>query len=186
MKTGKRDKFNNSGFTLIELIVVIAIMAALVGMSSIGIGLAFSQDANRCATTLNDALTEARMYTMSKQGEYSLVISKDSSDMYVAKILREPPGGGTSSVEAEYDLEGESKKIESITVSGTLISSSDEVIIVFDRTKGNVHSVSIGGTPLTEDTVLEFNIVPKRGGDRRTAMVSLVTGTGKHQVGKFN
>lgn len=186
MKTGKKDKFNNTGFSLIELIVVIAIMAALVGISSFGISLAFSQDANRCATTLNDAITETRMLSMSKQGDFSLVISKDSSDMYIAKILKEIPGGGTLSTEAEYNLEGESKKIESITVSDTVISNANQVNIVFDRTKGNVLSVSIGGTPVTEDTVLEFSIVSKRGGDTRAAAVSLVTGTGKHQVGKFD
>ena len=52
---------NNSGYTLVELIVVIAMMSILAGGMSLGVNLLFSKDASRCATRLNDALYEAKL-----------------------------------------------------------------------------------------------------------------------------
>ena len=70
---------NNKGFSLIELIVIIAIMGVLVGGASLGIGLVFSKDAMKCATRLNDSIYDARANSMYKAGKFELSIDNTGS-----------------------------------------------------------------------------------------------------------
>lgn len=200
MIIGKKDKFknklNNEGYSLIEVIVVIAIMAIMTGLVSLGISYAFSKDAARCAASINDALTEVRMLSMTKEGDFSITISVDSDGHHIATIV-----GGTTSVDAGgenhynetykqvIDLEGNSGiRIESIVcntpnirLSSNPTESGNKVEIAFDKTKGNVHSVN--GTVIDTDSIMVFDIIPTRGS--RQAKVQLVTSTGKHTVGEF-
>ena len=86
MRDDYNEKLNNAGFSLIELIVVIAIMTILVGGASLGISLAFSKDAAKCATMINDAIYTTRMNSMSKAGTYTLTIEKNGDNKYIAEI----------------------------------------------------------------------------------------------------
>lgn len=191
-----RTKFlkNNIGYSLVELLVVIAIMGVLVGGSSIGINLLFSKDAERCANKLNDAITNARAVTMSKEGDFILTITTDASGQYVAKI-----NGNSTTKDAEGNdvtnpvfeeiiyLEGDQgKKIESIKYNGTVIESGSAlgaVTIVFDRTKGIIYKVN-GSKSFPE--LLVFDIESRKGsGPNKYSKVQIVTGTGKHFIGEM-
>lgn len=186
----KTDKLNSKGYTLIELIVTISIMSVLVGVSSIGLSLAFSRDASQCATKLNDAIYSLRMDSMSKTGAYYMEIKKSGSD-FVAVV-----NDGTSDVRTEKLSEnGRIKSIECHLDdgSGTAIASVDitdanTVKIEFNKSKGNVEKLngfgfsadgSVSGT--YAEGVIVFDISQSRG--TRTSTVSLVTSTGKHKVG---
>jgi len=198
-KSGRTGKFvnigrlGNEGVTLVEILVVISIMAILTGAVSMGISLAFSKDAAQCASKLNDAISEARMLSMSKEGDFALKITT-ADGKYLAVIsggINKEQSDGTTTYNETYreeiSLEGDSasKKIKSIVYNsgGSAISDSNEVTIVFDKTKGNVYKVN--GVKLAEDanSIMTFDITPQRG--TRTAKVSLVTSTGKHTVGDF-
>lgn len=206
MRIGKKDRFKNRidnvGYTLIELIVVISIMAIMTGTAALGLSVAFSKDAARCATLLDDALTETRMLSMSKEGDFSLSITVDANGHHKAIIsggtTTESEEGGsvyTETYNQEIDLEGDSGiKISSITCNspsitllGDSASSGNQIKIVFNKTKGNVHSVAIndGAADSLENSneIMIFDITPVRG--NRTAKVQLVTSTGKHTVGDF-
>jgi len=186
--TGSTFINSSAGFSLVELIVVIAIMGVVVAMSSIGIGILNGKDARRCATALDDALKDARMTTMTKQGEYSLQITTESGN-YVANLVNS--SGGSANIEKSYNLEGSGKTIKSIIVDGnaTPISDSYEVVICFDARKGNVltdGSTTIGGVALSSDEVMKFTVSQIKGDSTKVANVSLVTATGKHMVGTFD
>lgn len=187
---------DNTGVTLVELIVVITIMSILVGVSSLGIGLAFSRDAESCATKINDAIYNTRMYSLSKAGKYTLHIEDSNNGtgntQYVAKITldaKDAAGNAlpTQIVETTY-LEGTPGKntVSSIAVNlkkndGTNVNVSLPLDITFEKSKGCVLVGSGYGLPA--DGVVDFYITPARG--NHDAHVTLITATGKHKVGEF-
>lgn len=185
------SKINNAGLSLVELIVTVAIASILVGTVSIGVSLAFSRDASRCANSLNDALYSVRMNSMSKPEKYTLEIKNigtGSSTKFVAVVLV----NGTAT-ETIY-LEGDSgaNKIDDIvaefkvdgSVAQTKDLKTDVLKITFDKSKGCVNTGT--GTDFGSDGILQFHITSRRGsGLNKDAYVSLITSTGKHTVGTY-
>ena len=89
-------KKNDSGFSLIEMIVVIAILAIALGLSVSITGLIRSSKLSSMPEKLCSAIGELRVNTLSKADKYRLVIKKDSGD-YIAVIQKEVTTGGTTS-----------------------------------------------------------------------------------------
>ena len=176
---------NNKGFSLIELIVIIAIMGVLVGGASLGIGLVFSKDALKCATRLNDSIYDARANSMYKSGKFELSIDNSGS----ANVATISQTDVTPIISDTVYLDGvDSNKKTTISAkfvteavpAGTAISFP--VNLTFDKAKGNVYfDVDADGT--YDDGIIVFDITPLRGS--RTAKVQLVTTTGKHTIGEF-
>ena len=177
---------NNKGFSLIELIVIIAIMGVLVGGASLGIGLVFSKDAMKCATRLNDSIYDARANSMYKAGEFKLIID-NSGSANTATISQTDLTPATSDT-VYLDGVDSSKKttisarfVTEAVPAGTAISLP--VSVTFDKAKGNVYSVVDADGMTYGDGIIVFDITPLRG--NRTAKVQLVTTTGKHTIGEF-
>ena len=179
---------NNKGFSLIELIVIIAIMGVLVGGASLGIGLVFSKDAMKCATRLNDSIYDARANSMYKAGKFELSIDNTGS-ANVATISQTDLTPVTSDT-IYLDGEDSSKKttisarfVTEAVPAGTAISLP--VSVTFDKAKGNVYSVVDADEMTYGDGIIVFEIKPLRGNRNRKAKVQLVTTTGKHTIGEF-
>lgn len=177
---------NNKGFSLIELIVIIAIMGVLVGGASLGIGLVFSKDAMKCATRLNDSIYDARANSMYKTGKFELIID-NSGSANTATISQTDLTPATSDT-VYLDGVDSSKKttisarfVTEAVPAGTAISLP--VSVTFDKAKGNVYSVVDADGMTYGDGIIVFDITPLRG--NRTAKVQLVTTTGKHTIGEF-
>lgn len=64
----RRDKIvrNNTGFTLMEMLVAMAISAILIGMVTVTIAVVNNADASKAARALNAAIGQARTESMSK------------------------------------------------------------------------------------------------------------------------
>ena len=176
---------NNKGFSLIELIVIIAIMGVLVGGASLGIGLVFSKDAMKCATRLNDSIYDARANSMYKAGKFELSISNTGS-ANTATISQTDLTPVTSDT-VYLDGEDSSKKttisakfVTEAVPAGTALSFP--VNLTFDKAKGNVY-FDVGANGTYDDGIIVFAITTLRG--NRTAKVQLVTTTGKHTIGEF-
>lgn len=179
---------NNKGFSLIELIVIIAIMGVLVGGASLGIGLVFSKDAMKCATRLNDSIYDARANSMYKAGKFELSIDNTGS-ANTATISQTDLTPVTSDT-IYLDGEDSSKKttisarfVTEAVPAGTAISLP--VSVTFDKAKGNVYSVVDADERTYGDGIIVFEIEPLRGNRNRKAKVQLVTTTGKHTIGEF-
>ena len=177
---------NNKGFSLIELIVIIAIMGVLVGGASLGIGLVFSKDAMKCATRLNDSIYDARANSMYKAGKFELSID-NSGSANVATISQTDLTPATSDtvyldgVDSNKKTTISAKFVTEAVPAGTAISLP--VSVTFDKAKGNVYSVVDADGMTYGDGIIVFDITPLRG--NRTAKVQLVTTTGKHTIGEF-
>ena len=179
---------NNKGFSLIELIVIIAIMGVLVGGASLGIGLVFSKDAMKCATRLNDSIYDARANSMYKAGKFELSID-NSGSANTATISQTDLTPATSDtvyldgVDSNKKTTISARFVTEAVPAGTAISLP--VSVTFDKAKGNVYSVVDADEMTYGDGIIVFEIEPLRGNRNRKAKVQLVTTTGKHTIGEF-
>ena len=179
---------NNKGFSLIELIVIIAIMGVLVGGASLGIGLVFSKDAMKCATRLNDSIYDARANSMYKTGKFKLSIDNTGSanTATISQTDLTPVTSDTvylDGVDSGKKTTISARFVTEAVPAGTAISLP--VSVTFDKAKGNVYSVVDADEMTYGDGIIVFEIEPLRGNRNRKAKVQLVTTTGKHTIGEF-
>ena len=179
---------NNKGFSLIELIVIIAIMGVLVGGASLGIGLVFSKDAMKCATRLNDSIYDARANSMYKTGKFELIIDNSGSanTATISQTDLTPVTSDTvylDGVDSNKKTTISARFVTEAVPAGTAISLP--VSVTFDKAKGNVYSVVDADEMTYGDGIIVFEIEPLRGNRNRKAKVQLVTTTGKHTIGEF-
>lgn len=104
------NKKNNKGFSLIELVVTIAIMCIVTG-GTVGIySLIASSAFKEAVNNITDSLAETRTDQISKSGDYYLKISLDSSNKCVSEIYSD-----VSPSPKLLKSEKNSKKIKEIT-----------------------------------------------------------------------
>ncbi|MCR5591431.1 MAG: type II secretion system GspH family protein [Lachnospiraceae bacterium] len=167
----KPDK--NAGYSLIELIVIISIMAVMVGILSFGLSLMFSRDAEYVAKTIDDELAEVRMLSMSKDGVFVMKLHIDS-DPSQNKIVIERGGAEYKTVDI--------KKSASLKVNyGTEEKTSGDVKFEFDKANGSVKAID--GDPDNAVGVCTITATSSKLSSK-TAMVDLVATTGRHYVRK--
>ncbi len=132
---------SNKGFSLVELIVVIAIIAVLAGATTIAISSIFGTHAKECARNIESQLNNVRVKTM---GKYSvtLEIYKGSDGAYYSKTIinndtsnAEEKKIGRSKVKLEYSL------AEDYSGRKTL-EAGDKIVFEFDRSSGALKEVS--------------------------------------------
>lgn len=87
----RRMKEDNTGFSLVELIIVVAIIAAVITVSILSISLIFSANAKTCANDIMGAISECKVMTMSRgQGNVRLLIYRSSDgDVFSELQIRE-------------------------------------------------------------------------------------------------
>ena len=73
------EKKNNGGFSLVELIVVIAISVVLIGAATISIRSVMGVEVKQCARNIESIINKTRVTTMGKDSAV-LEIYKDASD----------------------------------------------------------------------------------------------------------
>ncbi|MEE3468498.1 MAG: prepilin-type N-terminal cleavage/methylation domain-containing protein [Eubacterium sp.] len=78
----RRAYRNKEGFSLMELIITIAIMVVFVGMVSLSFALMRSADTKGLASGINDSLTDLKADTESHAGPYYLHIYKAEDSYY--------------------------------------------------------------------------------------------------------
>ena len=182
MRTGTRvnKKTDNRGISLVELVVVISIMVVMIGIISLSLSIMFTRDANYVASRIDDELSEARMYSMSRAGAYTYVLHiEDPKSSTVT--LRE---GATDHKVVDLN------KSVSITVDGEVINASgveepvsggdgDEVTIEFDKAKGCVSKVN--GKKATG--VYTITVTSEKNSSK-VETVELIAATGRHYIKK--
>ena len=171
MRTGRREKnriHDNRGISLVELIIVITIMVVMTGLISISVSLIFSRDASYVAGKIDDELSEARMYSMSKAGTCTFTLH-----------IEDPLGSYVEiSDGASYDKTVKLDKNVKITVSGTdgnTWGDGDDVEILFDKAKGSL--MSIGGIDASGVYTITITSEKFYG---KTKTVTLIATTGRH------
>lgn len=167
----------NKGFSMIELIVILAVLgisATLIGGS---ISQIFSLDQKQCATELNAVLSRCKIGSMSRAGDVYLVVSAEADGVY--------------STYYENDAVAERQKIGKHSLSLTYtdetgashtVSETEPLYLAFQRTTGAF--LTVGQAHKLADSAADASLqnyyctVIRVGGYR----VELVPMTGRHDV----
>lgn len=83
-----RQKLNQAGFSLVELIVVVLIMGILSGVSIVGINYVNSMNAHGAAGKLASFLERARIQTISAKGDIEVTLVQEGTKYY-GRILED-------------------------------------------------------------------------------------------------
>jgi len=138
-KSSKKNKMDSAGFTMIELIIVITIMAIMVGGSAIGFNLLSQGDSKAASKNISSQLAELRTDTLSMEGFWSAEIYKNGST-YKLDIKKDINGVvelvsstsiGSRIVITYYDVE----------TASTEIKDDIKIVVKFNRGDGKILSV---------------------------------------------
>ena len=168
--TRKAAKYlqQNKGMTLVEILVVVAILSIAVGMAGISISLLFSRDAESCAKSMDTMLEASRMRALSREGTHSFVLDTANRECSIT------PDGDLDELPSRVDI--------SLTSVGTYDFSSNTVIEVdFDKSTGRVLALRADSVPINVDDVSLIRMHAENQ-DGKRATVVLVVATGKHFV----
>lgn len=172
MKNENFNKDENAGYSLIELIVVISIMAVMVGLASVGISLMFSKDAEYAAKVIDDELSETRMLSMSRDGTFVMYLDIDNNSIEIKRII-----GATTESYKTIDI---NRSATYVVAYGGTSKSSGTVSFEFDKANGSVKKV--GGAGFTSGVCTITSTSTKL--SSKQATVDLIAATGRHYVRK--
>lgn len=186
---------DDKGFSLVELVVVIAIMAVMGGVLIYSFSLVTGQEARQCASNLSTALNKAKNVALTKSGSSDafMELSRETDGGYVVQyfVPASPVDDGADpAVSGSYiqlDKETVGKKNVEITCylqggSSFTISETSHLRIYYDRISGAFkEAVWVNGGMLTKEYCEKITI--KRG---KLYQVTIVNATGKHSVERVN
>lgn len=185
---------DNKGFSLIELVVVIALMALLVGVLGYSFSLVTGQEAKQCANNLGTALDRAKNYALTKSGSSDayMEITRDTDETILVTYYVPAKAWAKNAVpgSADYvaiDSQTIGKKAVQVTFSLTdagevSLTSGTSFRVYYDRISGAVKKVVwVSGGTQTEDHCGQITI--SRG---KTYRLTLIEATGKHSLERVN
>lgn len=159
MRIGRNNK--NSGFSLVELIIVIAIMAIVVTVAGLSVGTLTGRRVRKCADEIVSTIERARVLTLGKeQNNVECVISYDSTDKeyhaMVYQVINGTPTEVSDRVVGRYPIQvqvyfDDDTHAYSLTeLKGALpyASSTQGLHLVFNRASGafEAGTCEAGGT----------------------------------------
>jgi prepilin-type N-terminal cleavage/methylation domain-containing protein len=130
-------KKNNKGFSLVELIIVLAILAVVTSVSIVGLGYLFNTNVKSTIRKINSSLLKTQSYTTSKSSggrDVGMRLTVDGSGNYCVQYLGI---GQEDEVIGKSNLTIRCHK----TDGSTTTVSSTPVDIYFDRSTGGLLSV---------------------------------------------
>lgn len=156
----------NEGFSLVELIVVIAILAVLGAGAVMGVGMLGGWQIKECVSLLDGGLNETRTEALSKQMAY-LTISCDENGSYYMEVTGKP----------REKLAGDKITITYTTDAGegeTAITTEQPLSLSYDRSSGAFLPI--------KDTDVYCTTICVRIGEEKCTSIKLVKSTGKHII----
>lgn len=159
---------DNKGFSLVELLVVVAIMATLTGLLGISISLLVGQRVKTAAADTKSLMQSAQTVAMSKEN-CTVTFSPTSDGVQIVSKV------GTDKELKQVDID---KNIDvKIKVAGgteyDISSGSNTAVIFYNRETGGFQNCTINGT----DAGVPLEIMLTKGS--RTITLELATYTGK-------
>lgn len=162
-------KQDNRGFSLVEIIIVVTIMAVLTGTLGYGISLTSGKPAEECAQKLVSELQHARTTTM---GKYKVEIEIKNNDGLIEVTQRiyntqaDYPGAptittstvGARGVQLKYSTE------DKADTDYTVLNKGESVSLEFSRSTGGLKNA---------DTTNRYFIISKASSVRKIVIVPL-------------
>lgn len=173
-------KKDNRGYSLVELIVVIVILALLSGTALFSISIIFGASAKACANGIKEALAETKVTAMGKS-EARLQISRSGEDdcIYVTQQIKNVNDTDWKGSKVDEKGDAVTEKIGNSRVSVTYkkegealqeLKQGESIYLSFDRGNGSFSNKS-------EDCILCEEIYVR--GGSRSYKLTLTELTGK-------
>lgn len=186
----KKRARNLSGFSLVELLILIAVMSILVGMVSIGFGFLRSNDTKEVAYGIENGLKTLKSNDMAGKETVYLHIFVHNGKYYriITNSVAAPTPGGNEkeigkassiSVNVTYDVKdehGNSLPDRTVTLSE---SGTKDICIGMAKKDGTFLYQNVSGTNNSE-APREMHVTTASG--TTSYLVYMVTDTGKHYV----
>ncbi len=165
MVKGKFDfRREREGYSLVELIVVIALMALLVGLAALSIGLLTASDSKGLASHINDGLTDLKAMTESNSGPYYMHIYR-SADGYYVKYDTSPSFTVPSDDEDSTKLGSKNLGLEWVDASGNInsVATGDHFDVCMQKKDGAYRDTANNDAPakiqILDEGAVEFTVV---------------------------
>ena len=134
-------KWNEKGFSLVELIIVIAIMAVVIGTVVFSVSMVFSANAKTCCNNLQRAIADCKVTTMGKS-EARLVLYRGSDNqiycqMYYNEAVIENDAEGNPKVKKDDDGNVIMKAVPANEEPQKI--GGKRVVVTYIDTEGNEH-----------------------------------------------
>ena len=181
MSEGVRMKKDNKGFSMVEMIIVIAIVGILAGTVVVLSGHIKYGNTKKVAAAIDTSISKLQAYAMSKSGKQYMYIYQSGGDYYTAKLT-----DNLTSFDASKLNDTNGTKIANGSVeifvnseSGDKISGHSFIKLAYDKsgifdanaTKAVIESGGASGES-------EINTIVVKGGS--TFTIKLIKSTGKH------
>lgn len=136
--TGGLDSghLNNNGYSLIELIIVLAIIAIIMCTVFYSIILIFSANARSCANNIQRAIGDCKVTTMGKSSAYMTLYRNAEGNLYTQMHVMNSSGVYEDSEAQKVGTQKVTVKYRAQGASETELLSGDEIEIWFDRSTG--------------------------------------------------
>lgn len=170
----------NRGITLIELIIVIAIISILSLGTALSIGLIGYGDAKSATGRITTVLARVRLENMTKKEQYYLVIYQKDNDYYLsiqtdedsARIIVSEEKLDLKNGNISYeDTEGNLYKVSSDLAE---VNVRDELVVTFAKETGGLIGNSLGDEEIVKTIYVECNRIEYK--------IHLVKETGKYYI----
>lgn len=141
-------QLNNHGFSLLELLIVIAIIAVVTVATMFGINVLSKGNAKKMNKNLYSSISELKTTTMSKTGDWKITIGKSGNEYVITTYqndnVKETYKCSASRVSITYTNDDGSG-------SGTSYNLADDTMTIeFSREDGSCKSVKYGSTELKD------------------------------------
>lgn len=138
IKIGEKIKKNNAGFSLTEIILVLALASLLAGVGIQGLNYVSYGNTRKAAERLISRLDEVQMLSMTKDGFYMLGIFEKDDALYVQKFLVSPedkkkgvyPSGTEVSVAEAEKIAGDSIELKWMKDGTMAVLEETELLLI--------------------------------------------------------
>jgi len=189
MSSIKGLRQNNKGYSLVELIIVVAIITVLGGTVVYSISLIFSADAKGCAHSLSTALADTKINAMGREGAYLELKRDDNGDIWVTQWIKKggawseattPQKIGTRRITVYYYPSGKKVSEFEPSIGTELAAGGSSIYLSFDRSTGSyTESFKLeNGTTTSGSFYSGFEII----GGSKDYLIELNKLTGKTQT----
>lgn len=148
----KRD---NKGYSLVELIIVIAILMVLIGSTIFSIGIVFNAGAKACANDIKNALAQNKVTAMGRSDAYVEIYKNDTDQcIYSRQCIKTSSGWqdgdwekiGNARVYVAYTPEGGSE---------TELTAGSSIKICIDRSSGSFRADAGTGAAVYSEILVQ-------------------------------